>query len=195
MKELGEECVTYLVHDAYYKDLSHMSFEERTRCNFDQPESLDTSLLIRHIQELKCGESVNVPVYDFEICSRCENTRIVHPRKIMIVEGILLFCEPELMNEFDVKVYVDADSDVRLSRRLTRDTKERGRTVEQVLEQYHRTVKPMHEEWVQPTKRFADIIIRNTGHSMDVAVGMISNHLRTVAGLASSLENGNGKHL
>lgn len=176
--------VAYLVHDSYYKDISHLSLEERARTNFDHPDSLDTHLLVEHIQCLKKGMSVQIPNYDFSTHMRLEEKTLQEPRKIVLVEGILIFSDPFLVKELDIKVYVDADSDVRLMRRLSRDMAERGRTTHQVLDQYSNTVRPMHETFVQPSKRVADVIVHSHhGDQNDVALDMIVNHLKVVAGM------------
>mmetsp|Transcript_13446 Transcript_13446/g.22895 ORF Transcript_13446/g.22895 Transcript_13446/m.22895 type:complete len:212 (-) Transcript_13446:393-1028(-) len=179
----SDDFVTYLVHDDYYKDLSHKSMEERAQNNFDHPASLDTDLLVSHIRTLKAGGSVEVPTYDFSTHTRTTKTVTKVAKPIILVEGILLFTHPQLVDELDIKVFVDCDSDVRLSRRITRDTVERGRSVEAIIEQYHNTVRPMHLEYVEPSKRRADLIVHSTGHSMDVAIKMLINHLRVEAGL------------
>lgn len=206
-KALGGENVTYLVHDDYYKgkvkaflalfqweissffvmpktDLTHLSFEERAKTNFDHPDSLDTMLLVQHIKDLKEGKSVEVPTYDFSLHSRTTTTVTKEPRPIILVEGILLFTNPDLVEEMNLKIFVDADSDIRLSRRMTRDIAERGRTVNEVLEQYHTFVRPMHEEYVEPSKIEADLIVHSSGRSMEVATSVLTNHLRVEAGIA-----------
>eukprot|EP00977_Amphora_coffeiformis_P028220 scaffold34915_cov180-Amphora_coffeaeformis.AAC.10 len=147
----GAENVCYLFHDSYYKDISHKTFEERAQTNFDHPDSLETDLLLRHLQDLKAGQGCQVPTYDFATHSRTGICVDMQPKSIIIVEGILLFTHADLISEMDVKVFVDAESDIRLMRRIVRDTQERGRTVEEVLEQYHATVRPMHDEWVVGT--------------------------------------------
>lgn len=182
-RALGEGNVTYLVHDDYYKDLSHLPLKDRAKTNFDHPDSLDTELLVQHIKALKEGKSVDVPTYDFATHSRTTTTMRKEPKKIIILEGILLFTHPELVTEMSMKVYVDADSDVRLSRRISRDIAERGRTEKEVIDQYHSTVQPMHDEHVEPSKRQADLIVHSSRHSMDVAVRVLTNHFRVEAGI------------
>jgi uridine kinase len=197
-------------------DMTHKTFEERASTNFDHPDSLDTSLLVQHIRQLKNGETVEIPTYDFATHLRTDVTEQRVPRKIILVEGILIFTEPELVQELDMKIFVvrlarprvrrfvvvfaklsvsyktnpvsisivkDADSDIRLARRIARDTKERGRKVEDIIEQYHSTVRPMHQAYVEPSKIQADLIVHSTGHSMEVAIKTITNHLRVEAGL------------
>ncbi|KAL7575022.1 hypothetical protein ACA910_010835 [Epithemia clementina (nom. ined.)] len=177
----GNENVCCLNHDSYYRDFPLRPLHEREKANYDHPDSLDTDLMVEHLKSLKAGQGCCVPVYDFTTHARRQETEHVEARRIILVDGILLFTHPELTREMDIKVFVDADADIRLSRRLKRDTSERGRSVEQVLEQYHGTVRPMHMEWVEPSKKEADLIVHSSGHSMDVAVEMIANHLRIKA--------------
>jgi uridine kinase len=180
---LSDHCCT-LLHDNYYKDISHLSFEERAKTNFDHPSSLDTQLLIQHIKDLKQGFSVNVPNYDFGTHMRTKKVTNVEPKKIILVEGILIFSDPLLVEEMDVKVFVDADADRRFIRRLQRDISERGRTAEQVIEQYLTTVKPMHEAFVEPSKKVADLVIKSDeGNDPDVSLKIIVNYLKVVAGI------------
>ena len=151
--------------------------EERVRVNFDHPDSLETELLIEHLKRLRVGEPVEIPVYDFTTHTRTERTRRVEPAPVILVEGILVFAEPALRELFDVKLYVDTDADIRLIRRIRRDVQERGRTVESVIEQYLRTVRPMHLEFVEPSKRYADVIIPEGGFN-EVAVEMVAARIR-----------------
>jgi len=152
--------INFISHDNYYKCNAHLSMEERKKVNFDHPESLETDLLISHIQALQRGETVEIPTYDFEHhVRRCDSTITLHPKPIILVEGILIFSVPELVNLFDCKIFVDADSDIRLIRRIQRDSNERGRRPDDIMDQYLSTVRPMHEQFVEPTKRVADIII------------------------------------
>ncbi len=183
LRRVGPDKIAYLPHDAYYKDHSHLSPEERARVNYDHPDSLETSLLISHIQALKQGQTIERPVYDFTTHSRTKQTVRVEPRPIILVEGILIFVEPGLRALFDVKIFVDTDADIRFIRRLRRDIHERGRTVESVIEQYLRTVRPMHLEFVEPSKRYADVIIPEGGFN-EVALDMVIariQHLLTSA--------------
>mmetsp|Transcript_18348 Transcript_18348/g.39650 ORF Transcript_18348/g.39650 Transcript_18348/m.39650 type:complete len:211 (-) Transcript_18348:89-721(-) len=180
---LGEANVCCLNHDSFYHDQSHKEVEERAKTNFDHPDSLDTDLMLNNLRILKSGDCCNIPIYDFATHSRIERTMMVKPRKIILLDGILLFTHPELAREMDIRVFVDASADVRLSRRLQRDIAERGRTVDQVLHQYHATVKPMHEAWVEPSKVEADLIVHSEGHSMDVTIEMLTNHLKVKAGI------------
>eukprot|EP00551_Chaetoceros_affinis_P002904 CAMPEP_0203641008 /NCGR_PEP_ID=MMETSP0088-20131115/6361_1 /ASSEMBLY_ACC=CAM_ASM_001087 /TAXON_ID=426623 /ORGANISM="Chaetoceros affinis, Strain CCMP159" /LENGTH=214 /DNA_ID=CAMNT_0050496349 /DNA_START=58 /DNA_END=702 /DNA_ORIENTATION=- len=176
--------VAYLIHDDYYKNLSNLTFEERAQQNFDHPDSLDTDLLIQHVRDLKSGKAVQIPQYDFSTHLRKVEVKDVQPKPIVLVEGILIFSNPELVKELDIKVYVDADSDIRLIRRISRDVKERGRTADDVMKQYSETVRPMHNEFVEPSKKAADIIVHSHhGGNPDIALNMIVNHLKCEAGL------------
>jgi len=156
---LGEEKITFLSHDSYYKDLSHLVMAEREKNNFDHPDSLDTELMIEHLKLLKSKQSVNIPKYDFSIHSRLAEEELVHPRKIILVEGILIFSNPELLKLFDIKIFVDTENDIRIIRRIQRDQIERGRSADQIIAQYLETVRPMHLQFVEPSKRNADIIV------------------------------------
>ncbi|KAG7362075.1 uridine kinase [Nitzschia inconspicua] len=192
-KQLGGEknCV-YLTHDHYYRDLSHKPMEERSKTNFDHPDSLETELLVQHLQELKQGKIAVLPTYDFATHSRTPVTTMVHPKKIIIVEGILIFTHPELVKELDIKVFVDADSDTRVVRRIRRDTVERGRTLDSIMLQYETYVKPMHAEWVAPSKAKADVIVNSeNGQSTNIALAMLSNHLLVAGGILPSTSNEN----
>lgn len=156
---LGEEHVTYITHDSYYKDLGHLSLAERAKANFDHPNALDTALLVEHLQALKRGESVEVPEYCFATHARLARTVTVEPRRVILVEGILIFADRALVRELAIKVFVDTESDLRLIRRIHRDVKERGRSLESIVDQYVKTVRPMHLDFVEPSKREADMII------------------------------------
>lgn len=151
--------VALLRHDAYYRNLPELSFEERTRVNYDHPASLETELLIDHLESLRIGLAVEHPVYDFAEHLRSEETIRVEPAPVVVVEGILVLAEPELRSELDLKIFVDTDPDLRLARRLQRDISERGRSVDSVIDQYFATVRPMHVEFVEPSRRYADLII------------------------------------
>ena len=155
--------VLRLEHDAYYRDLKKMPFEERVKLNFDHPSSLETELLIRHLNALIKGYPVEVPVYDFVAHTRKKKTISAHPTRVILIEGILIFSEPDLLKLMDIKIFVDTDDDIRVLRRLKRDIKKRGRSVESVIEQYEKFVRPMHLEFVEPGKRYADIIIPRGG--------------------------------
>lgn len=151
--------VALLHHDAYYRNLPHLSFEERTRVNYDHPNSLETELLVEHLENLRTGLAVEHPVYDFARHLRSEETMRIEPAPVIVIEGILVLAEPELRSELDLKIFVDTDPDLRLARRLERDISERGRSVDSVINQYFATVRPMHLEFVDPSRRYADLII------------------------------------
>lgn len=177
LEAVGAERIAYVPHDAYYKDNPHLSFEERSRQNYDHPNSLETKLLIKHIQQLLKGESVPVPVYDFTTHRRTTETILVESCPIILVDGILIFTKRKLRELMDVKIFVDTDADVRFIRRLERDMRERGRSLESVVEQYMNTVRPMHLKFVEPSKRFADVIIPHGGMNR-VAMEMVVSRLR-----------------
>jgi len=179
VRRIGPERIALIQQDSYYKDQSHLPMEERVRINYDHPDSIDTALLIRHLQELIAGRPVEVPIYDFTTYTRTPHTRRVEPRPVILVEGILVFVEKALRDLFDIKIYVDADPDIRFIRRLQRDLAERGRTLESVIRQYLSTVRPMHLEFVEPSKRYADIIIPEGGFNT-VALDMIIARIRAM---------------
>lgn len=179
--EFGED-VSVLYHDNYYKSHSEMPYEERTKLNYDHPDAFDTDLMIRDIQALRRGETVRCPVYDYTIHDRSGETVEVRPTKVIIVEGILIFENQALRELMDIKIFVDTDADVRILRRIMRDVKKRGRSLDSVVKQYLTTVKPMHEQFVEPSKRFADIVVLEGGHNL-VALDMIIGRIRAhVAG-------------
>ena len=177
LHRVGAEHVAYIPHDAYYRELGHLPPEERARVNFDHPDSLETSLLIEHLKALRARQVVEIPIYDFTKHMRTKETHRVEPAPVILVEGILIFVEPELRALLDVKLYVDTDADVRFIRRLQRDIQERGRSVESVCKQYLSTVRPMHQEFVEPSKRYADVIIPEGGFN-EVAIEMVAARLR-----------------
>ena len=180
MNELPETEVGIISQDSYYKQNVGMSYEERSNINFDHPRAIDFELLVQHLKELKAGKTIDQPVYSFVTHNRTDDTISTHPRKVMIVEGILILTNPELREMFDVKVFVHADSDERLSRRLKRDIAERGRDMEEVLNRYQTTLKPMHQQFIEPTKAFADIIIPNDKYNtvaIDVVRAVINQRL------------------
>ncbi|HEX8026990.1 MAG TPA: uridine kinase [Vicinamibacterales bacterium] len=177
---LGPEEVTLLDHDRYYRDRNDLRLEERAALNYDHPNALETDLLVEHVRELKSGKSVDVPQYDFTRHARLSETVTFQPKRALIVEGILVFTDAALRDLMDIKVFVDTDSDTRFIRRLRRDVAERGRTMESVIDQYQHTVKPMHLEFVEPSKRYADVIIPLGGHNT-VAVELLLTMLRSVA--------------
>lgn len=180
VESLGEDHVTILEHDRYYRDRSDLRLEERAALNYDHPDSLETDLLVRHVEELKSGRAVDLPTYDFARHNRKAATERVEPRPAIIVEGILIFADAPLRRLMDVKVFVDTDADTRFIRRLQRDTTERARTMQSVIEQYLATVKPMHLEFVEPSKRYADIIIPQGGHNI-VAIDMLLGLIRSMS--------------
>ena len=161
MNELPEAEVGIIAQDSYYKETYDLSYEDRSKINFDHPRAIDFELLVAHLKELKAGNTINQPVYSFVQHNRTDDIVITHPRKVMIVEGILILTNPELRNLFDIKIFVHADSDERLIRRMKRDISERGRDMNEVLSRYQSTLKPMHEQFIEPSKAFADIIIPN----------------------------------
>lgn len=166
LQRVGPDRIAFLQHDSYYKDLSGLPPAQRSEVNFDHPNSLETDLLIQHIASLRDGRPVEVPIYNFATHSRTSQTFTVAARRVILVEGILIFTEAALRDVFDVKLYVDADSDLRFIRRLQRDIAERGRTTESVIKQYLATVRPMHLEFVEPSKRYADVIIPEGGYNL-----------------------------
>jgi len=170
--ELPDSEVGILSQDSYYRDLSHLPFEERCRINFDHPSAIDFELLETHLKQLREGQAIHQPVYSFRDHNRTPQTLLTHPRKVMIVEGILIMSHPGIRDLFDIKIYVHADSDERLIRRLKRDISERGRDLTEVLERYQSTLKPMHNEFIEPTKEFADIIIPNNKYNT-VAIDIV----------------------
>ncbi len=179
LEQVGSHNIAYLPHDAYYKDRADIPLIDARTPNFDHPDAIETSLMIEHIRQLQRGEAVNVPVYDFTRDVRTQHSTHVDSHPIILVEGILILAEPELRALFDVKIYVDTDADIRLIRRLKRDIAERGRTAESVINQYMTTVRPMHLEFVEPSKRFADVIIPEGGFNT-VAIDMIADRIRSL---------------
>jgi uridine kinase len=177
---LGDSEVSVLEHDRYYRDRNDLRLEERAALNYDHPDSLETDLLVQHLQELRAGRAVDAPTYDFARHARQPGTDRVEPRRAIIVEGILIYTDAALRALMDVKVFVDTDDDTRFIRRLQRDISARGRTVQSVIDQYLGTVKPMHLEFVEPSKRYADIIIPQGGHNA-VAIDMLLTLIRSLA--------------
>lgn len=180
MNELPETEVGVISQDSYYKENNNLSFEERALINFDHPRAIDFDLLVQHLKDLKEGKTIKQPVYSFITHNRTDDCIVTHPRKVMIVEGILILTSPELRDLFDVKIFVTADSDERLIRRLKRDIAERGRDMEEVLNRYQTTLKPMHQQFIEPTKAFADIIIPNDKYNtvaIDVVRAVINQRI------------------
>jgi len=176
---VGRERIAYLQHDNYYKDQSHLTAEERARTNYDHPDSLETSLMVSHLRELRAGRPVNIPVYDFSIHNRSKETLRINPAKVILVEGILIFVEPTLSELMDMRIFVDTDADIRFIRRLRRDMVERGRSLDSIVQQYLGTVRPMHMEFVEPSKRYADIIVPQGGDNR-VAMEMIVSRIQAL---------------
>lgn len=181
MESLPDSEVSLVSQDAYYKDNSHLPLEERQKINFDHPDAIEFDLLTKHVAALKKGQSVEEPVYSYLTCTRSDETNTIKPTKVIIVEGILILGNKELRDLFDVKVFVLADNDDRLIRVINRDIVERGRTVDVVLERYHKSVKPMHLQFIEPTKRYADLIVPQGGHNtvaIDILTTLIKMNLQ-----------------
>ena len=176
INEFGGQ-VTVLSHDNYYKRHDDMPYEERCKLNYDEPAAFDTSLMVYHLDQLRHGHCIECPVYDFTVHNRSDETIRLVPHKVIIVEGILIFENEELRNLMDIKIFVDTDADIRLCRRIKRDVNKRGRSLESVLTQYQQTVKPMHERYVEPSKKYADLVVPEGGKNL-VALGMITGHIQ-----------------
>lgn len=179
MEHFGSN-VTVIYHDNYYKAHHDLSYEERSRLNYDHPNAFDTDQLVSDLKKLKAGESIECPVYDYTIHDRSNETLTIHPSRVIIVEGILIFHEKALRDLFDIKLFVDTDADVRILRRIRRDVRERGRSLDSVIDQYLATVKPMHEAFVEPSKKFADVIIPEGGQNrvaMEMVINRVQAHL------------------
>ena len=168
--------ITVLKHDDYYKAHDEMTYEERTHLNYDHPNAFDTDLMLQHLRQLKNGEPINCPIYDYTVHNRSRNFQVIYPTNVIIVEGILIFENRALCEEMDIKIFVDTDADERIARRLIRDMKERGRSAESVVNQYINTVKPMHEKFVEPSKKYADIIIPRGGENAP-GIDMLTTYL------------------
>ena len=178
LKERFGPDVSVLYHDNYYKRHDELSYEERAKLNYDHPDAFDTAMMVEDLRRLKAGEAVRCPVYDYSIHNRTDDTVEVRPTKVVIAEGILIFQDPGLREQMDIKIFVDTDADTRILRRILRDVKERGRTLESVIGQYLTTVKPMHEQYVQPSRKYADIVMLEGGHNL-VALDMIIQRIRS----------------
>ena len=177
------EHITVLSHDNYYKRHDEMTYEERCLVNYDEPDALETDLMALHLDKLRHGEAIDCPVYDFTVHNRSDETIRIFPKKVIIVEGILIFENQPLRELMDIRIFVDTDADVRLCRRIKRDVNKRGRTLESVLKQYQETVKPMHERYVEPSKKFADLVVPEGGKNLvalDMIMGRIQRHLEEV---------------
>jgi uridine kinase len=181
LERVGENHIAYLPHDAYYRDLGDLPYDQKAAMNFDHPNSLETELMIEHIKTLKEGKPVNIPVYDFSTHSRTNKTIRVEPHPVVVVEGILLFADKELRELLDIRIFVDTDPDIRFIRRLQRDITERGRTTEMVIQQYLSTVRPMHLEFVESSKRYANVIIPEGGLNQ-VAMDMVIARIESLLG-------------
>ncbi len=179
VEQFSEHEVAVLSQDSYYKDSSHLTIEERRKLNFDHPESIEFSLLNKHIEHLKKGEVIQEPQYSYLTCTRSAETTPVHPKPVVIIEGILVLCNSSLRNLMDIKVFVDCDSDLRLSRVIQRDIVERGRDVQETLLRYEETVRPSHLQFIEPTKRFADIIVPEGGNNA-VAIRILTNFIKQI---------------
>lgn len=180
VKQLPTDEVCVISQDSYYKATNDLSYEERTKINFDHPRAIDFDLIIKHLKALKKGENINQPVYSFVTHNRTKDTIITHPRKVVIVEGILIFNSEELRKLFDIKIFVHAETDERLIRRVRRDITERGRDIDEVLSRYQNTLKPMHQQFIEPTKNFADMIIPNDRYNtvaIDIVRSVINERL------------------
>ena len=192
IEAFGPERIAMLDHDAYYRDLSAFPLDVRVAYNFDHPDALESELMVAHVDALLRGEAVEKPTYDFVSHSRRAATVTIRPRPVVVVEGILVLAEPELVRRMDIKIFVDTDDDVRLVRRIRRDIEERGRSIGSVLDQYERTVRPMHLEFVEPSKRHADVIIPRGGHNR-VAIEMVLARIETLLRAAEGGSDG-GAH-
>lgn len=181
IETVGRENVILVEQDSYYRNLADMPLDERHQANFDHPDSIDSEMLMNHLKRLKLGQSIEMPVYDFKTHTRSDKTDHIQPKPVVVVEGILIFSEPRILNLLDVRVFVDTPDDIRFIRRLQRDINERGRTAESVINQYFATVRPMHFEFVEPSKRHADIIIPEAGNT-EIGIEFISSKIREIAG-------------
>ena len=179
VREFGGD-VAVLHHDSYYRAHDDLPYEERTKLNYDHPNAFETDLMLAHVRALKRGEAIQCPVYDFTVHNRSRDTVTIKPARVLVIEGILIFAERELCREMDIKLFVDADADVRIIRRIVRDVRDRGRSLESVIDQYLQTVKPMHEQFVEPSKKNADIIIPQGGHNrvaLEMVIQRVKAHL------------------
>ena len=190
LESVSADEVVFIQQDSYYRNINDLPLDYRNLANFDHPDALDNDLLVNHVRRLKAGESVELQLYDFKTSTRMSDTRQVESKPIVIVEGILIFADPRLLEQMDIKVFVDTPDDVRFIRRLRRDLAERGRTVESVIEQYIATVRPMHMQFVEPSKRHADVIIPEGGHNL-VSIDLLSGKIRER--LASALTTVGGQ--
>ena len=176
VQKFGDD-ITVISHDNYYRRHDELTLEEREKLNYDRPEAFETELLIEHLRRLRQGETVYCPTYDFTVHNRGTEILQIEPKKVIVVEGILIFADPALRGEMDIRIFVDADDDVRLCRRIKRDVRKRGRTLESVIEQYLNTVKPMHERYVEPSKKYANLVVPEGGKNL-IALEMIIGHIQ-----------------
>jgi len=190
LQSVSADEVVFIQQDLYYRNLKDMPLDYRNAANFDHPDAIDNELLANHLKKLKAGEPVELPIYDFRTHTRLPDTTPIEAKPIVIVEGILIFAEPRLLEQMDIKVFVDTPDDIRFIRRLRRDIAERGRTLDSVIEQYINTVRPMHNQFVEPSKRYADVIIPEGGHNL-VSIDLISGKIREK--LASALHSVGGQ--
>lgn len=190
IESLPKDEVTVIPQDCYYNDNAHIPLEERLKMNYDEPQSIEWTLLCKHLSELKSGKSIQRPTYDFLTCARLKETVTLDPRDVVVVEGILVLTDPQLRQMMDVKVFVDADADERLIRVIKRDCIERGRTPQMVIDRYQETLKPMHELYIEPSKRFADLIVPQGGNN-NVAIMLLTDYIRSL--LKNGINNRSGK--
>lgn len=177
--EVPEKCISIIEHDAYYKDQSHLTYDERCKTNYDHPFAFDTDLFVEHIQDLKNGQIIDKPIYDYEIHNRKKEKIIVEPKEIIIVEGLLVFYEERIRDLLDIKIFVDTDADIRIMRRIMRDMKDRGRSLDSIMAQYINTVRPAHEQFIEPSKKYADIIVTEGGNNL-VAVDLMVTKIKSL---------------
>ena len=182
--EIPEKSVTIMEHDSYYKDQSSMTYEQRCKTNYDHPFAFDTDLFVKHIKELKKGNTIEKPIYDYGIHNRKKEIIIVEPKEIIIVEGLLVFYEERIRELLDIKIYVDTDADIRILRRIIRDMNERKRSLDSVINQYINTVRPAHEQFIEPSKKYADIIVTEGGNNL-VAVDLMVTKIRSLLNMSS----------
>ncbi|GAA3404557.1 uridine kinase [Paenibacillus hodogayensis] len=178
VESLGPQDVVLLSQDSYYADNRHLSIQERERVNYDHPDSVDGDLLLSHLRMLRSRQAIDMPIYDFSSHTRIDETVNIQPKSVVILEGILIFADPAIRQELDIKVFVDTDADVRVLRRMSRDIQERGRSFDSVFHQYLNTVKPMHDAFVEPSKRFADLIVPEGGQN-EIAIGLLASRIQT----------------
>ena len=190
LESVSADEVVFIQQDLYYRNLKDMPLDYRNAANFDHPDAIDNDLLVNHLKKLNAGEPVELPIYDFRTHTRLPDTTPIQAKPIVIVEGILIFAEPRLLEQMDIRVFVDTPDDIRFIRRLKRDIAERGRTLDSVIEQYMATVRPMHNQFVEPSKRYADVIIPEGGHNL-VSIDLISGKIREK--LASALDSVGGR--